>query len=136
MSKESEMDVLTHKVIGCAMSVYNALGSGFEEKIYQKALAIELELREIEFISEQEMDISYKEQKIGERIVDFFIEDKLMLEIKAAGEIQSVHRAQAISYLEAYSIADGLLINFGNSSLEFKRVYNNKLKRNVVADGE
>jgi GxxExxY protein len=129
MNQEQEMNNLTHKVIGCAMSVYKALGNGFNEEIYQKALSVEFEMNGIEYIQDHKMDIIYKENKIGTRIVDFFIEGCLMLEIKLLTEILEEHRIQGINLLEAYRIADGLLINFGGSSLEFKRVYNNKLKR-------
>lgn len=118
---------LTHKIIGCAMQVHNTMGSGFQEVIYQRALAIEFNFQKIEFIREQEMEIFYREQPIGTRRVDFFIEGKVMLEIKAVMQLEDVHKAQAINYLEAYNIANGLLINFGGKSLEFKRVYNKNL---------
>lgn len=118
---------ITHKIIGCAMEVHNTLGNGFQEKIYQRALAIELESAGLSFKREMEMPIFYKGVQIGIRRVDFFIEDKVMLEIKAVEKLENSHKAQAINYCEAYNIADGLLINFGGLSLEFKRVYNKKL---------
>jgi GxxExxY protein len=117
---------LTHKIIGSAMSVHNALGSGFQELIYQRSLAIEMAYQNLSFEQEKEMPIFYREEIVGMRRVDFFIEDCIMLELKAVEKLQYVHKAQAINYLEAYNIADGLLINFGSASLEFNRVYNKR----------
>jgi GxxExxY protein len=123
------MDVnqLTHKIIGCAMEVHNTIGNGFQEIVYQRSLAIEMSLLGISFEQEKEMNILYKGEYVGGRRVDFFVEEQVMLEIKAVEKIEDVHKNQAINYLEMYNIADGLLINFGASSLEFKRVYNKKL---------
>jgi len=123
------MDVneLTHKIIGCAMEVHNTIGNGFQEIVYQRSLAIEMSLRGVSFEQEKEMNILYKGEYVGGRRVDFFVEEQVMLEIKAVEKIEDVHKNQAINYLEMYNIADGLLINFGASSLEFKRVYNKKL---------
>lgn len=118
---------ITHKIIGCAMQVHNTLGNGFQEVIYQRALAIEMRLAELSYQREMEMPIFYREEQIGTRRVDFFVEDCVMVELKAMEKIEDVHKAQAINYLEAYNIADGLLINFGGLSLEFKRLYNKKL---------
>ncbi len=118
---------ITHSIIGCAMKVHNTLGSGFQEVIYQRALAIEFGYQGLEFIREQEMNIFYRAQHIGTRRVDFFVEGKVMVEIKAVMLLEDVHKTQAINYLEAYGLANGLLINFGGRSLEFKRVYNKKL---------
>lgn len=113
---------LTHKIIGCAMEVHNTLGNGFQEVIYQRALAIEMTQQGLAFSREHEMDIFYKGVKIGNRRVDFFVEEKVMVEIKAVIQLEDVHLAQAINYLEAYGLEIGLLINFGNRSLQFKRV--------------
>lgn len=124
---ENEIDKLTHKIIGCAMKVHSTLGNGFQEVIYQRALAIELAYENISFQRELEMPIFYREEQIGTRRVDFFVAEKVMVELKAIEKLEGVHKAQAINYLEAYNIADGLLINFGNTSLDFKRVYNKKL---------
>jgi GxxExxY protein len=124
---EKEINELTHKIIGCAMTVHNLMGNGFQEVIYQRALSIELNFNGIEHVREQEMEILYREQHIGTRRVDFFVEGKVMVEIKAVENLENVHKAQAINYLEAYGIADGLLINFGNTSLQFKRAYNKNL---------
>jgi GxxExxY protein len=109
------------------MKVHSALGNGFQEVIYQRALAIEMQKQSLEFQREMEMTIYYDGIEIGTRRVDFFAEDSVMVELKALEKLEDVHKAQAINYCEAYNIADGLLINFGAKSLEFKRVYNKKL---------
>ena len=127
MIDKIEIDKLTHKIIGCAMKVHNTLGNGFQEVIYQRALAIEMQKQGLNFIREMEMSIFYEGIDIGTRRVDFFVEDKVMVELKAIEKLEAVHKAQAINYCEAYNIADGLLINFGGLSLEFNRVYNKKL---------
>lgn len=118
---------ITHKIIGCAMQVHSTLGNGFQEVIYQRALAIEMRFAGLLFEREMEMPIFYREEQIGTRRVDFFVEGCVMVELKAMEKIEDVHKAQAINYLEAYNIADGLLINFGGLSLEFKRVYNKRM---------
>jgi len=118
---------LTRKVIGCAMEVHKRLGNGFQEVIYQRALDIEMKLAHIEFAREMEMSIFYRDFEIGTRRVDFFVENKIMVEIKAITKLEDVHLAQAMNYLEAYKMEIGLLINFGSKSLEFKRVHNNKI---------
>jgi GxxExxY protein len=113
---------LTGKIIGCAMEVHKFLGNGFQEVIYQRALEIEMRSQGLTFAREFEMPIHYKEFQIGMRRVDFFVEDKIMVELKAVIHLEDVHLAQAINYLEAYKMEIGLLINFGSRSLEFKRV--------------
>ena len=110
------------------MEVHNHLGNGFQEVIYQRALAIELDLKGIQYSREHEMDIQYKGNLIGSRRVDFFVEDKIMVEIKAIINLEDVHLAQAMNYVEAYGLEIGLLINFGAKSLQFKRVHNNNPK--------
>ena len=122
-----DINQLTHKIIGCAMEVHNQLGNGFQEVIYQRALAIEFQLQNVGYQREMEMALSYKNEDIGTRRVDFFVEECVMVEIKAIEKLEPVHKAQAINYCEAYNIADGLLINFGGQSLAFNRVYNKKL---------
>jgi GxxExxY protein len=117
---------LTSKIIGCAMSVHKTLGNGFQEVIYQRALAIEMDLAGIEFKREFEMPIFYRNQQIGTRRVDFFVDNKVSVEIKAISVLDNSHFAQAINYLEAYNLEIGLLINFGETSLKFKRLENKK----------
>src|SRR4051794_32549318 len=115
---------LTHKIIGCAMKVHSTLGNGFQEVIYQRALAIEMNRQELVFSREHEMLIYYEGVEIGTRRVDFFLEGKIMVELKALIRLEEVHLAQAMNYCQAYNLPVGLLINFGAKSLEFKRVYN------------
>jgi len=104
------------------MEVHKILGNGFQEVIYQRALAIEMTSQGLQFVREQEMEISYKDAPIGTRRVDFFVENEIMVELKAVVQLEDVHLAQAINYLEASGMKLGLLINFGNTSLQFKRV--------------
>lgn len=108
------------------MAVYNTLGNGFQEVIYQRALDIEMRLAGIEFNREFEMPIFYREEQIGTRRVDFLVEGTVSVELKAITKLEDVHFAQAINYLEAYNLEVGLLINFGETSLKFKRLTNKK----------
>ena len=117
---------ITEKIIGCAMRVHSALGNGFQEVIYQRALEIEMREAGLHFSREFNMPILYKGRTIGGRRVDFFVEEKIMVEIKAIIQLEKVHLAQAKNYLEAYNMQVGLLINFGSISLEFKRLENQK----------
>ena len=115
---------LTGKVIGCAMEVHSALGNGFQEVIYQRALEVEMTDQGLSFSREHEMPIFYKKQQIGTRRADFLVDNIVMVELKAIIQLEDVHLAQAMNYLEAYDLEVGLLINFGARSLEFKRVAN------------
>ena len=117
---------VTHKIIGCAMKVHSKLGNGFQEVIYQRALAIEMGKQGLSFQREMEMTIFYDEIDIGTRRVDFFVEENIMVELKALIKLEEVHLAQAMNYCQAYNLPIGLLINFGNKSLEFKRFINAK----------
>ncbi|MGZ3873908.1 MAG: GxxExxY protein [Mucilaginibacter sp.] len=120
---------LTGRIIGCAMKVHRTLGNGFQEAIYQKCLAIDLGKQNIKFSRELEMEIYYDGINVGTRRVDFLIENKIMVELKATSKLDDIHFAQALNYLEAYKLETGLLINFGAKSLEFKRITNEyKLK--------
>lgn len=120
---------LTGKIIGCAMRVHSALGNGFQEVIYQRALEIEMADEGVSFSREHEMPIYYKQQQIGTRRVDFLIEGIVSVELKAIAKLEDVHLAQAINYLEAYDLEIGLLINFGAKSLEHKRIINKKFNQ-------
>jgi GxxExxY protein len=122
INNEYKHSGITQKIIGCAMKVHNTLGNGFQEVIYQRALAIEMENQGLAYNREMEMDIHYDGQLIGTRRVDFFVEDKIMVELKALAQLEQTHLAQAINYLEAYQVEIGLLINFGTTSLQFKRL--------------
>jgi GxxExxY protein len=113
---------VTSKIIGCAMKVHSKLGNGFQEVMYQRALAIEMEKAKLSFEREREMSIYYDGHEIGTRRVDFFVEGKIMVELKAITILEPVHMAQALNYLEAYKMEIGLLVNFGEPSLKFRRV--------------
>ena len=120
---------LTSKIIGCAMTVHSAIGNGFQEVIYQRALEIEMRDNGIEFNREYEMPVYYKNQQIGTRRVDFLVENIIAVELKAIIQLEDVHLAQAINYIEAYDLEIGLLINFGSKSLQFKRLTNKSFKQ-------
>ncbi len=113
INEEYKYSELTAKIIGCAMRVHSALGNGFQEVIYQRALAIEMTDYGLSFHRELEMPVYYKNQRIGTRRVDFLVEDIIAVEIKALIQLLDVDLAQAINYLEAYDLEIGLLINFG-----------------------
>jgi GxxExxY protein len=117
---------ITGKIIGAAMKVHNALGNGFQEVLYQRALAIEMGKQGLSFQRELEMPVFYAQEEIGSRRVDFLVEDKVMVELKALTKLEDVHLSQAINYLEAYHLEVGLLLNFGAKSLEFRRLLNTK----------
>jgi len=125
---EYKYSELTSKIIGCAMTVHRTLGNGFQEVIYQRALAIEMSLAGISFSREFEMPIYYRKEQIGTRRVDFLVDGTISVELKAIIKLEDVHFAQAINYLEAYNLEIGLLINFGETSLNFKRLTNKKYK--------
>lgn len=116
-------DDLTYKIIGAAMKVHNTLGNGFQEVIYQRCLAIELDKLGIEFVREHEMPIYYENIHVGTRRADFIVAGEVMVELKAMVKLEDVHLAQALNYLTAYQIDRGLLVNFGSTSLELKRLY-------------
>jgi len=120
---------LTSKIIKCALNVHQILGNGFQETIYQRALALEMQLLDIHFCREYEMPIFYRNEMIGTRRVDFLVEYVISVELKAITKLESTHFAQAINYLEAYNLEIGLLINFGENSLNFKRLTNKKYKK-------
>lgn len=128
INEQYKYSELTSKIIGCAITVHKTLGNGFQEVIYQRALAIEINSVGIVFNREFEMPIFYREEQIGTRRVDFLVEGIISVELKAITKLEDVHFAQAINYLEAYNLEVGLLINFGENSLNFKRLTNKKFK--------
>ena len=117
---------LTRRIIGCAMKVHGALGNGFQEVIYQRALAVEMERQGLLFARELEMPGFYEGVQVGERRVDFFVENAVMVELKAITALEDVHLAQGKNCLEAYHMEIGLLLNFGSRSLQVKRLLNLK----------
>ena len=129
IKEQYKFSEITSKVIGCAMKVHSELGNGFQEVIYQRALEIEMVDQGLSFSREHEMPIYYKQQQIGIRRVDFLVEGVVSVELKAITHLEDVHLAQAINYLEAFDLEVGLLINFGSTSLQYKRLANKKLNQ-------
>ncbi|KQC01129.1 GxxExxY protein [Pedobacter sp. Hv1] len=123
-----EIEEITYKINGCAMKVHNTLGNGFQEVIYQRCLAIELSKAGLTFGREIEQTIFYEDIEVGKRRADFIVENIVVVEVKAVINLENVHLAQAKNYVVAYKFPIGLLINFGSTSLQFKKVYNNNLK--------
>lgn len=113
----------TYAIIGAAMHVYNVLGSGFLEAVYQEALEIEFQKRGIPFEREKELTIKYEGQELKQKYkADFVCYDDIIVELKSVSEIDDVHRAQIFNYLKATGYKLGLLINFGNAGgLEYER---------------
>jgi GxxExxY protein len=123
----NEINEITHTIIGCAMKIHATMGNGFQEVVYQRALEIEFKKAELSYQRELEMQLTYDDQIVGTRRLDFLVEDQVLVELKSLSQLEPVHVAQAINYCEAYNVANGLLINFGASSLEFRRIYNKKM---------
>jgi GxxExxY protein len=124
MNGELKYKDITEKIIGASFEVHKFLGNGFQELIYQRALAYEMSKAGLEFAREIEQDIYYKDldEPIGTRRADFVVEGKVLVELKAIIHLEDVHLAQALNYLKAYKLEVGLLINFGSKSLTFKRL--------------
>ena len=127
---------ITYKIVGAAMEVHKILGCGFQEVIYQRALEFEMASVGLTFQREFEMDIFYKGERIGGRRVDFFVENCIMVELKALTSLEDVHMAQAMNYLEAYNVEIGLLINFGAKSLQHKRLHNKRMNNYLNHDSK
>ena len=125
IKKEYKYSEITSGIIGCAMEVHSTLGNGFQEVIYQRCLALEMEREGLRFVRELDIPVKYKGTEVGSRRVDFLVEDKIMVEIKAINQLENLHLAQALNYLEAYQLEVGLLINFGAQKLEFRRLMRN-----------
>ena len=109
------------------MYVHRQLGRGYPEIIYQRALAIEMQLAGLKFEQEKPMNVQFRGIIIGKRNVDFIVDGEVLIELKATSELDDSHFVQILNYLQMHQIEIGLLINFGGKSLEFKRVYNNSL---------
>ena len=124
--KDFKYSELTQKIIGCAMRVHSTLGNGFQEVIYQRALDIEMFDNGLKFGREISIPVYFKNQQIGERRVDFLVENIICVELKSIIQLENVNMAQAKNYLEAFNLEVGLLLNFGSRSLEIKRIKNSK----------
>jgi len=121
---ELKFKEITEKIIGASFEVHKFLGNGFQEVIYQRALALELSQAGLTYAREIEQEIFYKElpEPIGTRRADFVVEGKVLVELKALITLEDVHLAQVLNYLKAYKLEVALLINFGSKSLTFKRL--------------
>ena len=115
---------LTGSIIGCAMKVHTDLGCGFPEVIYQRSLAVELKEQNISFVREVSIPLFYKSVEVGKRRADFIIDNKVLVELKTVSKLDGVHFNQILNYLTAYKMKVGLLVNFGEDSLTFKRFIN------------
>jgi GxxExxY protein len=124
MEQEFTLDDITYRINGCAMKVHNTLGNGFQEVIYQRCLAIELKRAGLSFGREIEQTIYYDGINVGTRRADFIVEGIVIVELKAVINLEDVHLAQAKNYVVAYDFPIGLLINFGSTSLQFKKIFN------------
>jgi len=123
---EYKFGEITEKIIGSSFRIHGSLGNGFPEVIYQRALELEMRSIPLSFIREFQMPIFYLDEQIGTRRVNFLVEEKISVELKAVINLEDVHIAQAMNYLEAYHLEIGLLINFGSKRLQFHRLTNKK----------
>jgi len=127
-----QLEEITYKIIGCAMKVHKTLGNGFQEVIYQRCLAIEMDKADLEFAREHEQIIVYCDQEVGTRRADFIVAGKIVVELKAIINLEEVQLAQAKNYVVAYDLPTGLLINFGANSLQYKRIFNPKYNQDIL----
>lgn len=117
---------LTKTVIGCAFEVINELGSGFLESVYEKALLLALRQKGLSATAQYPVKVMFRNECVGDFYADIFVENKIIVELKAVKAIAPEHQAQLINYLNATGIEVGLLINFGNQKLEYKRLTRSK----------
>jgi len=113
---------LTKKIIGAGIEVHKQLGTGFPEKIYQRALAEEFRKQKMTLVREKKFQIQYNGKELGYDFMDFCVDDKIVVELKAVREIMDLHAKQLVGYLKSGNLKLGLILNFGKSKLEIKRV--------------
>jgi len=118
-----EIDQLTQKVIGCAFSVYNKMGFGYLESVYEKCLAIEFRKENIKAEFQKPICVYYENQNVGDFITDILVENTIIVELKSVTRLNKIHEAQLVNYLTATGIENGLLINFGKQKVEVKRKF-------------
>lgn len=121
---DSELNQLTDKIIGIAISIHKKLGAGFAEKIYQRVMYLELKKSGLRLEREYKITVYWNKNIVGYHLVDFLIDNTVIVEIKATGETQEIHKYQLLSYLKAANKHLGLLLNFGSGTLGIKRVVN------------
>ena len=119
---EHGLNHISEKIIGCAFSVSNALGAGFLEKVYQNALLIELAHAGLQAEKEKQIQVLYKNQVVGDYFADILVNQKVIIETKAAQSLNEIHQAQLLNYLKATNLPLGLLINFGAPKIQIKRM--------------
>ena len=134
IKEEYKYSDITEKTIGCALRVHQRMRNGYPELIYHRCLIIEFKKTGLVFLNEIKLPIFYDDIEVGKRKLDFLIENKIMVEIKALAELTDSHLAQALNYLEVLNLEIGLLINFGSKSLEVKRLINNKYKQSFQSN--
>ena len=117
-------DELTETIIGCAYTVANVLGNGFLERVYENALAHELRKKGLVVEQQRPISVQYDGVTVGEYLADLLVEGKVLVELKAARDIEDIHKAQCINYLRATGLAIGLLINFGTPKVQIRRLMN------------
>jgi GxxExxY protein len=127
IKQEYKYSEITAKIIGCAIKVQNELGPGFPEYIYQRALEIEFRNTLLQNVREKEHPVYYLNELVGKRRVDFVVEEKIMVELKAVDKLDELSLSRSLNYMKAFNLEVGLLINFGGAKLEFKRLINNKI---------
>lgn len=127
IKEEYKYSDITAKIIGCAIKVHNELGPGFPEYIYQRALEIEFRNTLLKNVREKEHPVYYLNELVGKRRVDFVVEEKIMVELKAVDKLDELSLSRSLNYMKAFNLEVGLLINFGGAKLEFKRLVNNKM---------
>ena len=121
-----QLEEITYNIIGCCMKIHNTLGNGFQEVIYQRCLNIELKKTGLQFGREVSQNIFYEGIHVGTRRADFTVENRVIVELKAVINLENVHLVQAKNYVVAYNFPVGLLINFGSTSLQYKKIFNRK----------
>jgi len=114
---------LTHKIIGCAYTVFNELGFGFLESVYQKSLVIELRKNNVKVEAEGPLKVYYDDQVVGDYFIDLYVEDNVVVELKSVENLSKKHEVQLVNYLNGLKKEIGLLINFGPSGVDVKRKY-------------
>jgi len=118
-----EFEEVTHRIIGCAYKVFQTLGFGFLESIYQKALLIELEKAGLKVEAEKSLKVYYQDQVVGDFSIDILVEEEVVLELKSVENLARAHEVQLVNYLKGLGKDIGLLINFGPEGVEVKRKY-------------
>jgi GxxExxY protein len=126
VNKGLKYEVLTGTILNCAFEVLNELGAGFLESVYEKAMLIALKQKRLEVQSQHPIGVCFRGQNVGEFYADLFVEQKVIVELKAVKTLAPEHQAQIVNYLNATGIEVGLLLNFGNPRLEYKRFTRSK----------